>query len=298
MSVRKIIWFASLFICNYATAQYAKDTIRLYFDLNIRTLNKMATGKIDSLIYNDIILPGEDFMIVGYADYLGTEKYNQNLSEDRAKNVETYIELYGIDKKNIKLCIGKGKVEREGITGAQGFPTDRRVDIVIRSKRAIKTNKEKVATKQTQPVNRQTTQTQQQTPSHNELSEITKVEAGKTFILRNIYFYPNSHDITPSIPTLIKLYQVLVDNPTLKIKIEGHVCCISGYPDAYDIDSHDNNLSINRAKAIYEYLIRRGISANRLSYQGFGRSRPLVPIERDEDDAAMNRRVEIRVISK
>jgi len=58
------------------------------------------------------------------------------------------------------------------------------------------------------------------------------------------------------------------------------------------------NLSEARAKYIYDLLIYDGISAERLSYEGFARQNPLYPEEKTEEEKAANRRVEIRIIEK
>ena len=285
--MQKILFIVFCFCSLSVSAHHDTDTIRLYFDLNIRTLNKHSQAKIDSLIYNDIIQPKDNVIIVGYADYLGSEKYNQGLSEARAKNVEAYLISYGIDTSHIKLCIGKGKIERQGLTDASGYPADRKVDIVLERRSNTKiTNKEKPSFK---PKVIQTT---------TDLSQITRYQPGQAFVLRNIYFPAQSHNIQASLPVLDQLYNVMAANPKLKIQVEGHVCCILGYPDAYDMDTHDNTLSVNRAKAIYDYLIRRGISPARLRYVGYGKRHPVVQYERNEEDAEKNRRVEIRILEK
>ena len=100
-----------------------------------------------------------------------------------------------------------------------------------------------------------------------------------------------------SAETLEKLYQVMKDNPSLKISIEGHVCCIQeDEPDALDNDTHELLLSVNRAKAIYGYLVSKGIDATRLKYIGYGKRRPIIAEEMSEEDAERNRRVEVRVM--
>lgn len=289
---RIFLLILSLFFSLQLAAQHAQDTIHLYFDLNTRTLNKNAEAKIDSLIYNDIIQPRDNIIIVGYADYLGSEKYNQGLSEARAKNTEAYLINYGIDTSHIKLCIGKGKIDRKDISGAGGFAPDRKVDIVLERMTKNKHTTSKPTNKEMPSQKPRVIQTTA------DLNEITKYQTGQTFVLHNIYFPAQSHNISASLQVLNKLFDVLAANPSLRIQIEGHVCCILGYPDAYDMDTHDNQLSVNRAKAIYDYLIHRGIAANRLSYVGFGKRRPVVQFEKNEEDAEKNRRVEIRIIGK
>ena len=74
--------------------------------------------------------------------------------------------------------------------------------------------------------------------------------------------------------------------------------CITRTPDARDDDSGDDYLSVNRARYIHNWLVSKGISSKRLEYAGYGRTRPLVPIEINEADANRNRRVELRVLSR
>jgi outer membrane protein OmpA-like peptidoglycan-associated protein len=94
------------------------------------------------------------------------------------------------------------------------------------------------------------------------------------------------------------LLQAMKDNPNMRIQIEGHVCCVVNVPDAYDLDSHDLDLSVNRARFIYEYLKARGIDSTRLKYVGYGRSRPIIEDEQTEEEASINRRVEIRILDR
>src|SRR5690606_16976466 len=94
------------------------------------------------------------------------------------------------------------------------------------------------------------------------------------------------------------LLQAMKENPNMAIQIEGHVCCVTGVPDAYDLDSRNLDLSVNRARFIYEYLKARGIAEWRLKYIGFGRSRPIIPDEQTEEEAAVNRRVEVRIMAR
>ena len=83
----------------------------------------------------------------------------------------------------------------------------------------------------------------------------------------------------------------MVDNPTLKIEIQGHICCKR--PDEPEV------ISTARARAVYNYLIRNNIDRTRMSFKGYGVSRPIHPIPEknalEEDD---NRRVEILVKEK
>ena len=88
------------------------------------------------------------------------------------------------------------------------------------------------------------------------------------------------------------------ENPSLVIEIQGHICCI-GSGDGPDFDDNNRNvLSVNRAKAVYEYLVQNGIEKSRLSYAGFGADSKLVWPENTEAARESNRRVEIKILKK
>lgn len=256
----------------------AQDTLSIYFQLNKHELTDYNTRKIDSILYNNVIKNNQKIMIVGYADNLGTDDHNIQLSKRRANTVKVYLASMNIDTNMIIMCMGKGEIKRDVIL-PQGYATDRRVDIILNY---------------TQPSNNKS-----KSSTSSRSIDVSKVPVGKSFILSNIQFLPERHVLTKeSEPELERLYQTLINNPTLTIRIEGHVCCIWGAPDALDIDTDEMALSLNRAKYIYEYLIDKGIDAARLSYVGFGKQRPLVTMEVTEADRAMNRRVEIRILTR
>lgn len=89
-------------------------------------------------------------------------------------------------------------------------------------------------------------------------------------------------------PILGELLKIMQDNPLLKIDIQGHICCQK---------VEENQISLKRAMAVYNYLVRNGVNKSRLSYQSFGSSRPVHPLpEKSEAEKVANRRVEIEII--
>ena len=90
----------------------------------------------------------------------------------------------------------------------------------------------------------------------------------------------------------------MFQTPNLKIQINGHICCEPSYLDGRDNDLGTFDLSWQRAKVIYQYLVDHGISADRMSFRGFGASQKLYPYERDAFEKEENRRVEIKIVSK
>ena len=94
-----------------------------------------------------------------------------------------------------------------------------------------------------------------------------------------------------SMPLLEELFQILLDNPKLRIAIHGHICC--------NPNPMDTKLSYRRAIVIFKYLIDNGIPVKRLAYKGFGSYDPIFPLpERTEAQRAANRRVEILIVDK
>jgi outer membrane protein OmpA-like peptidoglycan-associated protein len=267
------------------------DTIKIYFDLGVPTLNNTAMHQLDSLAYYDILIPSKNYGIIGYADYLGSEESNITLSQNRANAVQQYLQGLGIKPQNIETVSGKGEINRD-LASNEGYPQDRRVDIILGG---FKT--QKPSPKPT-PVPPPPKVIVAEKPAPK--IDITNVKKDETIRLDNILFLPGSHRIREeSLETLFHLYIVMKDHPTLKIRLEGHICCLKNTThDGYDYDSQEYRLSENRAKAVYDYLVEKGIDEERLEYKGFGISKPLAWPERSFADENMNRRVEVRILEK
>ncbi|MCB0683816.1 MAG: OmpA family protein, partial [Saprospiraceae bacterium] len=70
---------------------------------------------------------------------------------------------------------------------------------------------------------------------------------------------------------------------------------INGHTDDVGTEADNQQLSEARAKAVYDYLIREGIAASRLSYKGFGESQPLAPNDTPQG-RQQNRRTEFEIL--
>jgi len=86
-------------------------------------------------------------------------------------------------------------------------------------------------------------------------------------------------------PTISAIEQLLADYPTLVISIEGHT-------DNIGSPASNKTLSLARANAVINSLVKRGVDKNRLSAKGWGQEKPIANNESDEG-RAKNRRVEI-----
>ncbi len=117
------------------------------------------------------------------------------------------------------------------------------------------------------------------------------IEANAAITLRNIFFETAKFDLRPeSQVELDKVVQLMKENPTLKIQINGYTDNAGTAPD-------NLRLSGNRSKSVVAYLVTRGIAAARLSFKGWGDSRPVADNNTPEG-RALNRRTELKVISR
>jgi outer membrane protein OmpA-like peptidoglycan-associated protein len=142
--------------------------------------------------------------------------------------------------------------------------------------------------------------------------EVDNVKKGKghTFILHfikeevknisfeNIYFKSDKAEfLGSSAPALDSLCLTMKNNQDLKIEISGHVNWPYNFPAKKDI-SGLQKLSEDRAKAVYNYLIQKGISADRITYKGFANSKMIYPNSTNDAEQSKNRRAEIKLLSE
>lgn len=115
------------------------------------------------------------------------------------------------------------------------------------------------------------------------------VRAGAKMVLENIFFELDSYDLrAESKIELDGLVDFLRDNPTVSILIGGHT-------DNLGQAAYNQALSENRAKSVYAYLVKGGVDASRLKYQGFGMNQPIADND-SEAGRAKNRRTEITIL--
>lgn len=101
-------------------------------------------------------------------------------------------------------------------------------------------------------------------------------------------FYSNKADLRPdALPELDKVAEWFASHPDAKADIEGHT-------DNTASAAYNQSLSERRALAVRDYLVSKGVSPDRLSYAGYGFSRPVAPNDTPEG-RQKNRRVEIKV---
>lgn len=120
---------------------------------------------------------------------------------------------------------------------------------------------------------------------------LVPIESGGVVRLNNIFFNRGSARLLPeSYPELNRLAKAMKENPTMRIRLEGHT-------EIFGNKKFLMNLSKSRVKSVRKYLADNGIEERRVKVKGFGYKRPLSR-KTDEKSRALNRRVEVRILSK
>lgn len=109
--------------------------------------------------------------------------------------------------------------------------------------------------------------------------------------LDNVHFAFDKADLLPGYEKeLDKLVDLMTDFPFLRVEIEGHT-------DDQGSDAYNDKLSDARAKAVVDHLLKKKVSADRISWKGYGKRQPQVP-NTSEENRALNRRVEFRIVER
>jgi len=120
---------------------------------------------------------------------------------------------------------------------------------------------------------------------------LDKVEVGAKIVLKNIYFEFGKATLKPeSYLTLNNVVKLMQNNETIRVEISGHTDNIGSL-------KANTKLSTDRAKAVVDYLVKQGITANRLEFKGYAFSQPVAP-NTNEAGRSQNRRVEFKILSK
>lgn len=115
------------------------------------------------------------------------------------------------------------------------------------------------------------------------------IEIGQVVQLNNLFFVQSKAEMLPESETeLQQLVALLNDNPNMEILLRGHT-------DNRGYFKPNMELSQQRADAVMDYLIERGISRRRISAKGYGPTMPIAS-NNNPEDRAKNRRVEVEIV--
>ncbi len=112
---------------------------------------------------------------------------------------------------------------------------------------------------------------------------------GNTATINNLFFDLGKATLKPeSAPELKRILQVMSENKALVIEISGHT-------DNTGSDEINNKLSLERANAVKDYLLKAGIDTARIRTKGYGKTKPKAD-NSTEEGRQINRRVEIEIL--
>jgi OOP family OmpA-OmpF porin len=118
---------------------------------------------------------------------------------------------------------------------------------------------------------------------------VTLIAENAKIPLNNIFFaFDTSILSQESFPELNRIVGLMSERPTLQVEIAGHTDNLG--PDSYNL-----KLSERRAKAVTNYLVKKGVSQERINTTFFGESKP-VDTTNTKAGNAKNRRVEFKIV--
>ena len=256
-------FFLFLFLFPFVCFSQFNVEHSIYFDTDEYFMGQTEKARLYSFVES---LSKENLLkieISGFCDDVGAEKYNLVLSQNRADAIKKVFSLLSFFPDKIGSVDGKGEVllsfypsENPEIVRS----LNRRVDVVV---------------------------------SYLDPAVVAKARASLPglIVLENVHFITGYSYLTRgSKETLNRLAEDL-KKESFSFIIQGHVCCTDGVIDAIDKRTKERNLSVARAKFVYDYFLEKGVDKNRMSYEGLAHRFPLGgSVDKD-------RRVEIVVSS-
>ncbi|MBK7105784.1 MAG: OmpA family protein [Ignavibacteriae bacterium] len=215
--------------------------------------------------------PEEKIEILGHTDNIGTDEYNMDLSERRAKSVKNYLVTRGVVED--RLYTG-GCGERKPVSDNDseiGRAINRRIEFSIY---------DGISSKCPKPEDGGI----QQNGSEFE----NAVKNSEQVIIEGVFFKFDSDQLTPeSDNTLTNVANVLQKYPDANVEIQGHT-------DSLGNNMYNEFLSEKRAKSVKNFLIKNGINESRLTPIGYGETKPIED-NRTAYGRAVNRRIEFKI---
>ena len=245
----------------------------VYFETGQYIVPGIETNRLVLFIQGLKDIEIERISIYGFTDDRGSDNYNLKLSLNRANAIKKIFSKFGVDDNLISNVDGKGEVLLRVVSSEN-------LSIIRGLNRKVEINVEYL---------------QQENEVVGKKKEATQlfsedIAVGDKITLDNILFETGFSVIEKkSINILENLAAALLTRKDIYFLIQGHVCCTENKRDAIDKKTGKRNLSMARAKFIYDYLIKKGIKRSRMKYIGLKNKYPL------GGDTKFDRRVEIKI---
>ena len=272
--------FIFMFSINYLIAQSNIQHV-VYFETDKYIVPETEKNRILLFIQNLDVGKIKRISIYGFCDDRGSDNYNLILSQNRANAIKKVFSTGGISENLISNVDGKGEVLLK-IVGSGDL------NIIRGLNRKVEVNVEyNIPKKETSKLD------EGKEIIDNRKKPITlesNLLVGDKIVLDKILFRTGySYVLKESIPVLEKIARILREKNKVYFTIQGHVCCTANGRDAIDRGTGRRNLSLARARYIYEYLMKNGVARKRMKYVGLKHKYPL------GGDPKFDRRVEIEI---
>mgnify|MGYP004469257217 FL=1 len=265
-------FFILLFITGQLLQAQTNNAHVVYFDTGQYNVPDIETNRLVLFIQSLKDIQIERISIYGFTDDRGTDNYNLALSQNRANAIKKIFSRFGVDDNLISNVDGKGEVLLRVVSSDN-------LNIIRGLNRKVEINIE-------YPKNEGVKEEENKTT--NFLSGDLSV--GDKITLDNILFKTGYSSLeNESIEVLEGVASDLLKRKDIYFTIQGHVCCTKNSRDAIDKRTGKRNLSMARAKYIYNYLIKKGVKRNRMRYVGLRNKYPLGGATK------YDRRVEIKI---
>lgn len=291
-------FFIILLFSLMASCAFAQEQVSFFFDSDKFVLQKEELSKLNKwlIVNKDIKVVG----VHGFCDEEGTVGYNDTLAKKRIDYVFNTIKNKVKIREDFKTrnfgelhVLSPIKAENRKVTLYYILPKDFvNEEKIIAPKNVVPVEKEKPKIKFPDIYVYQNPDGSTSTIKIDTvfMKKVSVANVGEKLKLESMNFFVDTFAIMPqSRSVMFELLTVMQNCPDLKIQIQGHICCVTK-------DFRD--LSTQRAKAIYKFLEYNGINKNRMTFVGFGSTKPLFAIpEKNETEREANRRVEIEIIA-
>lgn len=271
--------------CQFVIGQN-KLTHEVYFETDKYEVPSTETNRLLLFISTLSDIDIESISIYGFCDDRGAAEYNLILSQERANAIKAIFANNEISESLITNVDGKGEillkiVNEKDVLKIRGL--NRKVEIIVKPKPKKTKEEEAIEAKKIAEAS----------GKKKDVPEIIKdgnLKIGDKILFENILFKTGYSTMVPkSKPVLAAIAKSLIERDDIYFTIQGHVCCTQLSRDAVDRKTKKRNLSVARAKYVYDYFVKKGINPKRMKYVGLRRLFPL------GGDPQLDRRVEILI---
>lgn len=266
-----------IFLCLCFQLSFAQKELKheVYFETDQHDIPETEHSRLLLFLSKIEDIDIEKVSIYGFTDDRGSDNYNLTLSQNRADAIKEVFSNNEFDESKMTNVDGKGKIlvniiREDDLNKIRGL--NRKVEIIVTPVFPPKPKVETTETDNTEDLLK------------GELKE------GDKILLENLLFRTGYSYLTKDSKVVLdRIAEILAKRTNIYFTIEGHVCCTQGARDAIDRKTKKRNLSVARAKYIYDYLVKKGVKHYRMKFAGMRRKAPL------GGEPQLDRRVEIVV---